>query len=243
LELQEIKNRIKEKPYFETENIVLYNNDCFEIMQQIPKKAIDLILTDPPYGICGKKITGFMNKNFKNFGESQEWDLERIPKIYFDKIKQISKNQIIFGFNYYADFLGNTKEPIVWDKLTGENYFADCELAWSSFYGTCRKFTQRWCGAFKDDPSERSNYHPTQKPKKLFEKLIKKYSKSGIILDCFSGSGTTGISCLELNRQCILIEKEKKYCDISIERIKQKEAELKNEFYIPDNSNLLFKDL
>lgn len=194
--------------------------DSLEIMNKIPDKSIDLILTDPDYGIYSqKKVTGFAKKRI-DFGIK---NLGGIPdKKYFDEIFRISKNQIIWGYNYLADFLGKCVAPIVWDKKTGDNYFADGELAWTSFQtGTLRIFRHQWCGCFKDSERNIKAKHPTQKPIALFSWLLAKFCKeNNLILDPFAGSGTTAIAALENKMQYILIEKEKKYVDVANNRIK-----------------------
>lgn len=200
----------------------IINANCLSIMKDIPDKSIDLVLTDPPYGIFSdKKQTGFQ-KNVIIDKSVNQWD-DRIEKEYFDEIFRISKNQIIWGLQYYIDYLKPTKEIIVWDKKTGANYFADGEAAYTSFSGTLRIFRHQWCGAFKDSERGIRNLHPTQKPLKLFTWCIKKYTnENDIICDPFAGSGTTAVACYETNRRYICIEKEKKYVDISVKRIKQK---------------------
>jgi site-specific DNA-methyltransferase (adenine-specific) len=118
------------------------NGDCLEAMKLIPDKSIDMILTDPPYGIYSdKKATGFAKKRV-DWGLG-EWD-KKVEKKYFDEMFRISKNQVIWGLNYYIDYLFPTKEIWVWDKKTGNNFFADGELAWTSFKGTLRIFRHQW---------------------------------------------------------------------------------------------------
>ena len=105
--------------------------DCLEIMKQMPDKCIDLVLTDPPYGIGEsneKNASRGKLAQTTDFGH-YEWDKEKISKEYFDEMVRISKNQIIFGGNYYGSILGDTSCYIVWDKNNGDNDFADCELA------------------------------------------------------------------------------------------------------------------
>ena len=93
MELKEIKSYIKQKPYFETDNLVLYNNDCSDILKQMPDKCIDLVLTDPPYGIKADDTP--IRGKFKY--EKLSFDLKPIEKNYFDEIFRISENQIIWG--------------------------------------------------------------------------------------------------------------------------------------------------
>jgi site-specific DNA-methyltransferase (adenine-specific) len=195
---------------------VLYDGDCYDIMKTMPDKYIDLTLTDPPYGIFNKNVTGFKKGEHE---QAKKWD-QKIEKKYFDEIKRISKNYIIWGGNYYASEIGYCKEPLIWDKVTGDNYFADGELAFTSFGGTLRIFKHQWCGAFKDSERRTKSIHPTQKPVELFSMCLEKYSKENdLIFDPFAGSGTTAISCINMNRRYILVEKEIKYIKLARKRI------------------------
>jgi len=201
----------------------IYQGDCLGIMKEIPDKSIDLVLTDPPYGINEnnkKNLSRGSRAKPIDYGDFT-WDKKKIGKEYFNEIFRISKNQIIFGGNYYGAILGDTSCYLVWDKLNGNNHFADCELAWTSFNKAVRKFTFRWAGMLQQDmKNKEKRYHPTQKPIKLFEQILLKYSKENdIILDPFAGSGTTALACMSTNRHYILIEKEPKYYDMILQRI------------------------
>lgn len=203
--------------------INLINGDCLEELKNIPDGSIDLVLTDPPYGI------GEANgKNHSRGGlaaqptifKKKMWDNKIPDKIYFDEIMRISKNQIIFGGNYFAEYLKNSSCWLVWDKNnTGD--FADCELAWTNFKTAVRKYKFTWNGMLQEDmKNKEKRVHPTQKPVKLIEQIIVDYSKEGMtILDPFMGSGTTGIACQNLNRRFIGIELDKEYFEIAKNRI------------------------
>lgn len=214
----------------------IINADCMDILKQLPDKCIDLVLTDPPYGINAS------SKNFlrqgKQTGKSKcvsglnyktsNWDKEIPQKQVFDEIKRVSKNQIIFGGNYFVDYLTNSSCWLVWDKLTGNNLYADCELAYTSFKSAVRKYTYLWKGMLQDDMKHKDiRIHPTQKPLKLFEMILRDYSKENdLILDCFSGSGTTAIACHRLKRRFICIEKDPEYWAKSCERLKAEQAQM-----------------
>ena len=193
-------------------------------MREMPDKCVDLVLTDPPYGI------GESNERNATRGKvcrptdygHYAWDSKRIPPEYFDEIRRISQNQIIFGGNYYGSILGDTSCYIVWDKdNTGD--FADCELAWTSFKTAVRKFKYRWNGMLQENMRDKEKrIHPTQKPVALFEWILRLYSKPGdIILDPFLGSGTTVAACINLERQYIGIEISPDYVLASQQRIKK----------------------
>ncbi len=194
-------------------------------MKQIPDKSIDLVLTDPPYGV--KRDKGF--EGFEGFGgfgkpiarrryEDDNWDDKRPTIDYFLEILRVGKNALIFGGNYFADILPQGKHWIVWDKLNTMPTFGDCELIWTnSKRNSVKKITCQYNGLLG---KEKERYHPTQKPLKLIRELIEKYSKeTDLILDPFIGSGTTAIACLETNRNFIGMELEPKYCDIANKRI------------------------
>ena len=197
--------------------------DCLEWMKRLPDKSVDLVLTDPPYGIGEsneKNLSRGKKALPKNYGDYL-WDIEKISKEYIDEIKRISKNQIIFGGNYYGEWLGDTSCYIVWDKDNGDNDFADCELAWTSFKSAVRKITYRWNGMLQGNMKNKEiRQHPTQKPLPVMKWILQNYSKpNDLILDCFLGSGTTAVACVELGRRFIGIERELKYCSIARKRV------------------------
>ena len=213
------------KLYYETPLGRLWHGNCVDGMSHIRK--IDLVLTDPPYWMNvykGGAMGGGVLAKQSRF--DVDWDNHRPEKTTFDIIKKVSISQIIFGGNFFADYLGPSSCWIVWDKDNGNNKFSDCELAWTSFQGAVRKFKWRWQGMIKEAPEVR--FHPTQKPVGLFMQILRKYSPEGeIILDPFLGSGTTAIACERLNRKWIGIEIEEKYCEIAAKRIEQERKQLK----------------
>lgn len=208
----------------------LYRGDCLEVMKSIPDKSIDLVLTDPPYGIKMSKWT-FTKSDEKWISSKRKyktanWD-DKIPeKEYFDEIYRISKNQIIFWGNYFTDFLEPSRCWLIWHKRINKNQwdnFSDCELAWTSFNQNMRIFEYGWVGFdWLNNPCGREDrIHPTQKPKELMKWCIENYSQPWeTILDCFAGSGTTWVAAIELWRNYILIEKDEDYCNIIEKRLK-----------------------
>lgn len=203
--------------------------DCLDILKQLPDKCIDLALTDPPYGIgydvmCEKnngKLFGTA-KTIRNTYRKTDWDNKTPDKEVFDEIIRISKNQIIFGGNYVANMLPNGRCWLVWDKQINGNW-ADCELAWTSFDKPVKKYEYLWNGMLQENMKEKEiRIHPTQKPVGLFMKILQDYSKENdLILDCFSGSGTTAVACHNLKRRFICIEKDPEYAKASQERLEQ----------------------
>ena len=190
----------------------IINADCLDILKQLPDKCVDLVLTDPPYGIGNKFTSEYGLQVQKSKRGSFSWN-DAIPsKEIFDEIKRVSRNQIIFGGNYFTEYLKPTNSWLIWDKV-GEynlkNPFSDCELAWTSFKKPMRKYTIVNMGFISQSEEKGKRIHPTQKPLKLFQKILSDFSKENdLVLDCFSGSGTTAVACHKLKRRFICIEKE-----------------------------------
>ena len=194
--------------------------DCLEIMKTMPSKSVDLILTDPPYGKKADKGTnGFGSA--KNRRYNGGWDSKRPSKEVFDEMLRVGKNVIIFGANYFADILPPSNHWIFWDKkgdIAFQNPFADGELIYTTFKKPIKRIVFKQQGFITDSKDKR--YHPTQKPSELVEILINEYSKEGdTILDCFMGSGTTGVSCLRTGRNFVGIELDESYFQIAKDRI------------------------
>lgn len=213
------------------------HGDSLEIIKQLPDKCIDLVLTDPPYGIGMSKNAGFSDKYTE-----KNWDKTRPPKQMFDEILRVSKNQIIFGGNYFVDLL-----PIgswaVWDKRCGvipQRTFADGELIWVSYKKPLRIFRFIWDGMLQDDMKNKEiRFHPTQKPVKLLERILSYYAdikppapKSGfLVADFFGGSGSTAITCYNLGLDFVCIEKDVEYYEKSVNRLNDVRAQLKLQLF------------
>ena len=193
----------------------IYNICCLEFMKTLPDKCIDLCLTDPPYGI-GADMEKEHN-GWKDYGQ-KGWDTDRPSKEIFDEIFRISKNQVIWGGNYFIDYLYPTMCWLVWDKGQREFSLADGELAWTSFDKAMRIFTYSR-GAFLGN-EKFDRVHPTQKPVKLSEWILEKYAKEGdIIFDPFAGSGTFLVSAQNLGFNYIGCELDKDYFEIAEKRL------------------------
>lgn len=207
----------------------IINADCLDILKQLPDKCVDLVLTDPPYGIKADKGTNGFGAS-KNRRYSSEWDSKTPDLEIFNEIIRISKKAIIFGGNYFTDKLPVSKCWIVWDKVGEnkfENPFADVELAWTNDTKVCKKYTCVQQGFINEDKSQK-RIHPTQKPLKLFEQILQDYSnENDLVLDCFSGSGTTAVACHNLKRRFICIEKDPDYWRLSCERLEQAQRQQK----------------
>ena len=190
----------------------------------------DLVLTDPPYGINvvskeNKVGFGTAGKNkIANCGEYKPIigdDTTDTARDNYNLIVSYSDNQIIFGGNYFTDFLPPSRCWVVWDKENTGN-FADAELAWTSFQRGVRVYRWLWNGLFRkgDRDSEGvKRVHPTQKPVGMLSMILNDFSeKNNIILDCFGGSGSTLIACEQLERRCYMIELDPHYCDVIVAR-------------------------
>jgi len=212
------------KPYYEDEarGIVIYNADCREVIPHLPK--VDLLLTDPPYGIFkpqnGGGIMFGKETIYSKDASAQVWDLSPSSETLLLAIGQATE-WVVWGGNYLADKLGACKGPLIWDKKTGDNPYADAEIAWGTASGTARIFHHQWCGAFKDSERNQKAIHPTQKPIALMKWCLGFFPKAETVLDPFMGSGTTLVACKQLGRKCIGIELEEKYCEIAARRLAQ----------------------
>jgi len=158
-----------------------------------------------------------MPKTYRGFDDST------IPEErFFTELMRVSENQIIWGGNYFINYLSNTPCSIVWDKDNSGN-FADCELAWTSFKTAVRKFTFRWNGMLQEDIKNKEyRIHPTQKPVKLYEWLLKNYAKQGDkILDIHGGSMSIAIACYNLDFDLTLFEIDKDYYEAGVNRFEE----------------------
>lgn len=170
--------------------INFYNIDCIEFMKNKPDGYYDLAIVDPPYGI-GMDGGNVGYKGFNNF-EKKNWDKEIPSKEYFEQLFRVSKNQVIFGGNYFG--LPPTRCFLVWDKGEGfyNRTYAECELAWTSFDANTVKI--------KHDPLAKGDYkgkiHPCQKPVTIYRWILQQYAKEGMkILDTHGGSMTIAKAC------------------------------------------------
>jgi len=212
------------KPYYEAEGMVIYHGDCREILPELPK--VDLVLTDPPYGICVVQRT-YRNKKSKPgralahkrfYDESHEWDNQPPEEVVINATCNAAVRAIVWGGNYFN--LPPSKCWLVWDKINGSNDFADCELAWTNLDKAVRKFAYMWNGMLQGNmKTKERRTHPTQKPVPLMIWCLTLVPTAQTILDPFMGSGTTLIAAKQLNRKAIGIEIEEKYCEIAARRL------------------------
>lgn len=201
----------------------IVQGDCLSVLSSFPRDSVDLILTDPPYGVNAAKGVGGFGSSKTDKHYEDDWDSVTPVKEVFDEMLRVGKKVIIFGGNFFTDKLPVNGHWIVWDKKGGINFdnpFGDCELAWTNIdKKSVKKYTVIQQGFIS---AEKDRYHPTQKPVSLFNQIISDYSDGGgLILDPFIGSGTTAIAAKQLGKDYIGIEISKKYCEIARERIKR----------------------
>ena len=199
-------------------NATLYLGDCLEILPTLPK--VDAVITDPNYGIGkdGQKQSTGGHGGRKGY-EFKGWDSERPSPEAFALMLRAADQLIIWGGNYFADLLPPTSKWLVWDKGQRINQ-SDGELAWTSFDGALRIYTQNRVALMQDGAE-----HPTQKPISLMRWCVA--MTTGDILDPFMGSGTTGAACLPMGRKFIGIEREPTYFEIACERIENAQRQVR----------------
>lgn len=210
----------KIKPYYQDDNCTIYHGDCIEMLPELPD--VDLVLTDPPYGI-GESLKNHRSRGVlcegKNYG-NLKWDKNPINFSLLWCLLRLGKNAISWGGNYYP--MPANSCWLVWDKQNGNNDFADCELAWTNLKKAVRKFSFKWQGMIQENMKEREvREHPTQKPVPLMRWCIEQAGDPQTIIDPFMGTGTTLRAAKDLNRKAIGIELEEKYCEIAVQRLKQ----------------------
>ena len=207
---------------------MIYNQDCLEAIKEMSDNEFDLAIVDPPYGINITK-----NKRLNN-NSQKDWDKE-IPTLeYFKELFRVSKNQIIWGGNYFIEYLKNTRCYLNWDKLNHSDTYADCEMAWTSFDKNAKIFKYMWdgnrygfIGAIQGVGKKSIRTHPTQKPVALYEWLLMNYAKEGdTILDTHLGSGSIAIACHNLGYDLTGYELDKEYFDAANKRINEHKQQL-----------------
>jgi len=213
---------------------IVYNQDCMEGMKQYPDKYFDLAIVDPPYfKEYGKIIypgaaistTGIKRNRF----ESKNWEVPN--EGYFQELYRVSKNQIIWGINYYERFV-NCHGRIIWDKVNDESGFSKAEIASCSLHNSVQMFRFMWNGMLQGNMKEKeTRIHPTQKPIALYKWLLKNYAKSGDkILDTHLGSGSSRIAAYDLEFDFTGFEIDKDYYEAQEERFKKHIKQIQIQF-------------
>ena len=228
--------------------IELFNEDCMEGMKRYPDKYFELAIVDPPYGINAPNMQMGSHPNrskYDGFGSGPAtstavrlrgrlnsgggklknrllnksaiiWDNEKPTPEYFRELQRVSNNQLIFGGNYFD--LGPTRCIVCWDKMQPWENFSQWEMVWTSFDSPARLFSYSNTGGANSE----TKIHPTQKPVKLYEWLLKNYAKSGDkILDTHLGSGSIAIACYNLDFDLTGFEIDKDYYDGAVNRLEE----------------------
>ena len=209
------------------------NMDCMVEMPKFPDNYFDVAIVDPPY-YSGPEKRKFYGRKISPIGVQRIYDKSEawtVPgREYFDELFRISKNQIIFGCNYFDYPFGSGR--IVWDKCNGSSSFSDCELAYTSFHDSVRLFRYMWNGMMQgksiseghiqqgNKKLNEKRIHPTQKPVNLYRWLVQRYLKPGqLVLDTHVGSGSSLIAFEEYGLQYIGYEIDKNYYDLASLRV------------------------
>ncbi|WP_395652541.1 DNA-methyltransferase [Brevundimonas sp.] len=187
-------------------NATLYLGDCLEVMQEFGARSFDLAVTDPPY-FDGPNKSGYYGRGYSSLGVQRAKHYDSLPvwsvpgTDYFEALRRISRHQIIWGANHFADrFKSDGPGWIVWDKLNGASTFADAELAYCSMDCAVRVFRYVWNGMHQgqyggNKAKNESRIHPTQKPVALYEWLLDNYAEAGQrVIDTHMGSGSSAIA-------------------------------------------------
>lgn len=204
-------------PYYDQDGITIYHTDCCDILPAIEPSTVNLVLTDPPYGMAYKPKRGADGS--KRWSEGVRGD--RKP---FDPTQILSYERVIcFGANWYADKLPPSGGWIVWDKTPKgikEGFmYSHAELAWTNLMGRVQKFSLQWGGEARD---HEPHLHPTQKPVALMRWIIERWTEPGdLVLDPYMGSGPVAQACSELGRRYIGIELDEQYCEVAVKRLQQ----------------------
>lgn len=217
-----------------------YNMDCMDGMKEFPDKYFDIAVVDPPY-FSGPEKRGFYGRRISPIGvqrvyqKSAEWTIP--DKAYFDELFRVSKNQIVWGCNYFDYHFPPGR--IVWDKCNGNTDFSDCEIAFCSFHDSVRLFRYMWNGMFQGKSIEEGDIqqgnkkknekriHPTQKPVMLYRWLFGRYTERGMkLLDTHVGSASSLIAAHDAGLQCVGFELDKHYYELSKKRLEEHTAQM-----------------
>ena len=206
--------------------MITITNECnMELMKRYPDKYFELAIVDPPYGIGIDGQKKSINKNPKHNRKEhaqKNWDNAIPNEDYFNELKRVSKNQIIWGGNYFTEFLKPTKAWIFWYKGQRDLTMSDGEMAWTSFETVTRQFELNRASLIAQN-----TFHPTEKPYKLYKWILDKYAKQGDkILDTHLGSGSIAIACHDYGFDLTACELDTEYYNNALKRLQQHQAQL-----------------
>ncbi len=206
--------------------MTITNEDNMELMSRYADNYFDLAIVDPPYGIgiSGQKEQKKGKKSDRKYHKEKKWDNLIPKKEYFVELQRVSKNQIIWGANYFVEHLNKgTKGWLVWFKGQIGLTMSDCELAYSSFNKPTRVVN-----ISRGDLTKQNTIHPTEKPIRLYQWVLDNYAKEGDkILDTHLGSGSIAIACHNLGYDLTACELDEEYFKAAMKRIKQHQSQLR----------------
>ena len=206
-----------------------HNIDCIEFMRSKPDKFWDLAIVDPPYGI-GAGSKSFINRNTANkraekFYKNNDWDRCTPSAEYWEQLFRVSKNQIVWGANWYGKYFG--VGGLVWFKDNTGNY-SPCEYAFQSINNHIHHYQYRWNGMLQQNMKDKEiRIHPTQKPVALYDWTLNKFAKEGdLILDTHLGSGSIAIACHQMKRKLIGYEIDAEYYQKACKRFEEQTRQM-----------------
>ena len=203
----------------------VYLEDCVKALKRFDDNHFDLAICDPPYGIGANKMQ-LGNAKDKVYRGENVWDKQTPTAEYWQELFRVSKNQIVWGGNYYE--LKPTKCWLIWDKNNGESDFADGEMAWTSFDKPMRIKKIHWCGSASKWEDTNGKIHPTQKPVALYDWLLSNYAKEGdLILDTHLGSGSSRIAAYKGGFNFVGFEIDQEYYDKQEKRFNDFKSQLR----------------
>ncbi len=207
-----------------------------DVIRLVDGVKVDLVLTDPPYGINIQNKDGTYGGTNKT-PDGKYWPSPKYPRMINDDnvqcardnyaiIKEICERLIMWGANNFCDILAVSNGWLVWDKrIRLKNSFGHCELAWTNVTGKIKLYAHEWSGCFREGSyklNPRPRVHVCQKPVELHMSILEDFTQAeDVILDCFGGSGTTLIASEMTGRKCLMMEISPEYCDIIVERYKK----------------------
>ena len=213
--------------------INIYNQDCLIAMRQMRDNEFDLAIVDPPYGLTKGMKQGIKSivstKKDKSIYAVDDWNIKPIDE-YFIELQRVSKNQVIFGGNYFPILWTEpTRSMIVWDKRTIGKLHADYEMAWCSMDRNAKLFSYRWSAIQKETGQHQpgDKIHPTEKPRALYDWILRNYAQSGdTILDTHLGGGSIAHACHDTGHDLTAYEINETYFSRALFRLKQYQRQL-----------------
>ena len=213
------------KPYYDRDGITIWHGRCEDVLPTVDPATVDLLLTDPPYGIDLDTNTS------TRFGQ-KKWPGKVRERVHgdnapFDPSPLIAfQRAVLFGANHYADKLPASPSWLVWDRQSGDSNTADAELAWTNLGGTVRTYRHLWNGLCRQSEVG-FHVHPTQKPVSLMRWIVDRWTEPGdLVLGPYMGSGPVAQACHELGRRYVGIELVEDYCRVAVSRLSQQTLQL-----------------